>query len=162
MTRRALELLTRLEKQALDRERLELRAIEEEIARRREAMRRFDVEFAAELEAAWTTPGGPGLFGAYAARCRIELQQLTDGLARLGQAREQAQAAVQEVLTSYKALDIATHELARQTAALCARREDATREEAALLRQAGRSELRRQRHLQAVERLAVLDLAGQA
>ena len=138
MTQHALELLARLEKQALDRERLDLQAIETEIAQRRREGQLLEAALAAEFGTAWTLPGGPGPFAPYAAACRARQGQLEDRLARLAQARDQAQAAVHEALISYKALDIATQELRRRAAGLLARQTQAAREEAGLLRLARR------------------------
>jgi hypothetical protein len=72
------------------------------------------------------------------AACRARQGQIEDRLARLAQARDRMQAAVHEALISYKALDIATQELRRRAAELLARRTQAAREEAGLLRLAGR------------------------
>jgi hypothetical protein len=139
MTQRALELLTRLAKQDLDNERLALQAVENEIAQRRREVRELETALAVEFGKAWTLPGGPAAFAPYAEACRARQRQLENALARLAQERDRKQTAVHEVLSGYKALDIAMQELRRQAAERLAQRAQAAREEAGLLRLARRS-----------------------
>ena len=138
MSRRTLELLVRLEKQTLDRERLELQAIENEIAQRQREVQLLEATLAAELGTAWMLPGGLGSFAPFAEACRARQRQLEHRLARLARERQRQQAAVHEVLSNYKALDIATQELRRRAAELLAQRMQAAQEEAGLLRLARR------------------------
>jgi hypothetical protein len=59
LKRRATELLARLERHALDEQRLALTALETELAERRAGIALVDRQLVAEHEAGWQLPGGP-------------------------------------------------------------------------------------------------------
>jgi hypothetical protein len=136
--RHALELLARLEKQVLERERLGLRTIEGEIGQCWRELERLDAALAAELGVAWTLPGGPAPFGAYAAAAGARRQQTTARLEALERGRVEAEAGLRRTMRRYKTLEITTERLQARALDRLRRREEAMREEAALLRLAQR------------------------
>jgi hypothetical protein len=136
---RALALLARLEKQALDRRRLELLAIEGRLGEDRREALALGAALTREHATAWALPGGPAPFTAYAAAASARRQELEAGIAALERAQAQAEAALREVMRRYKALELGAERLqAREEEQLC-RRADTTREETALLRTAARA-----------------------
>lgn len=131
---RALGLLARLEKQALDLERIELTRLDAEMARGGEEWRRIRAAFAAELELAWGLPGGPGPFGPYAERARARARELEAGLERLARTRARAEMGLLDRACRFKALDATAERLRALEAERLAQRIEAARQEAALLR----------------------------
>jgi hypothetical protein len=114
--RRAVELLARIEKQELDRERLALLAVEAELAARREELAALRRGLAVEHEAAWALPAGPSGLAPYF-RSGLERQRR---LGQLGQELEVARGLAQEVLSrrlrSHKSLELVAEQLQGQEA----------------------------------------------
>jgi hypothetical protein len=114
--RRAVELLARIEKQELDRERLALLAVEAELAARRDELAALRRNLAVEHEAAWALPAGPSGLAPYF-RSGLERQRR---LGRLGQELEVARGLAQEALSrrlrSQKSLELVAEGLQEQEA----------------------------------------------
>ncbi len=136
--RRSAELLTRLEKHALDQERLALQALEGELARLQQELAAAGQRLAAEHVAAWDLPGGPRRLAAYRAGEAARLQTLLDAARHHEQAVAQAQMGLQGRLRSYKALELAARGMAARAAAQQMKAQQAEVDEAGATRAAAR------------------------
>ena len=125
MMQRAIALLTRLEKQELDRECSALRAVEAELAACREELDDLARRFAAEYQAGWELPDGLRLLAAYARGTRRRQEELRAKLAQLEAARQAAAETVRERIGSYKSLELVGQGLEAQASAAAARRASA-------------------------------------
>jgi len=116
MRRHAVELLARIEKQELDRERLALLAVEAELAARRDELAALRRGLAVEHEAAWALPAGPSGLAPYF-RSGLERQRRLGQLGReLEVARGLAQEALSRRLRSHKSLELVARQLQEQEA----------------------------------------------
>lgn len=128
--RRALELLAKLERQELDRERQALRAAEAELERTEQELRSLREQEPLEHAAGWSLPGGPGLLACYLGAARRRETWLGQRCHEQRAARERAADAVRERIGAAKSLELAAEQLAAAAAADLARRETIEREEA--------------------------------
>jgi hypothetical protein len=117
--RRALDLLTRLERHALDERRLRLTRLVGELTRRRAQRAQLQERIAREHETAFELPGGPRPLAAYLRVARLQEQILEAAAAQLEAAVAAAEAGLQAQLRRWKALDLAGQALRqRETDAL--------------------------------------------
>lgn len=136
MTRPAAELLARLERHALDEQRLILAGLEAELEAQRTEIARLGRELETEQPVGWRLPGGARLLAGYAGASHARQRALRSAERELAQATEQARAALLAQLRRFKSLELAAAaELQREAAAL-ARRERLEIEEAGALRAA--------------------------
>jgi hypothetical protein len=134
--RRATELLVRLERHALDQERLALRALESELAIRHQELAEITRTFAAEHAAAWNLPGGPQHLAAYLTREGVQHRAIREAANGLQRAVAQGRMGLQARLQSYKALELAAGEIAARDEWEQVRRVRAEVEEVASVRAA--------------------------
>jgi hypothetical protein len=114
--RRAVELLARVEKRELDRERLALLAVEAELAARRDELAAVRRGLAAEQEAAWALSGGPSCVVPYFRATQERQRRLGELERELEDARDQAQEALSQRLRSYKSLELVAEWLQEEEA----------------------------------------------
>jgi hypothetical protein len=161
---RALALLIKAERRELERERLALTEAGAALDRAERNLEGQDHRFGEEASLALAMPDGPRLAAAFTAGHRHRLVRLRGERERLAADRAQAETAVRKRAVALGTLERAAEELAVREQAGLARAEQRRLDDAAVLRHAvrGRSELGSQGDFQAVERVAVLDLAGEA
>ncbi len=133
---RALELLVRLEKHALEERRLALRTHDVALEALRSELAGLQDVFVTEHAAVWGLPGGPGRLTGHAGTILARLRRLQSDEASTASAREQALTALQEQLLRQKTLELAAlGQRTRAQAALC-RRAQAAADEAGAVRAA--------------------------
>lgn len=136
--RRSTELLARLEKHALDQERLALLALETELARLRQEMAAAERRIACEHATAWDLPGGPRQLTAYLEGEAVRQRSLFGTARDLAQTVAHAQKGLQGRLRSYKALELAARGMAARAALHQMKELQAEVEEAGAVRAAAR------------------------
>ncbi len=136
--RRAVDLLTRLERHALDRQRLELQAVAGELEHRRTQLVQLGQRLVLEHALAFELPGGPQPLAAYAGLAQARTEALRAEEARLIEATARAEAGLRERARHWKALDLVGQALRAEAAARAQRDAAAAIAEAAQLRAAGR------------------------
>ena len=134
--RRAIELLTRLERHALDQRRLELQAATAELACRCRQLVQLQHRVAAEHALAFELPGGPQPLAAYARLTQAQARTLRAEEARAGDAVAAAEAGLRRQARRWKTLDLVGLELRAREAARVQRTASAAVEEAAQVRAA--------------------------
>lgn len=163
---RALELLARLERLELDRRRQELVELETRLAGRRAERSALRERMAEEIRAGAELPGGPAPLGYWLEAARRRDRDLAGEADRLARERQDAAERLRAQHAAARRQEVLVERarsarLARMTA-------DELRriDELAVLRHGRRtapgSELRGERHAQAVELGPHLDLAGEA
>lgn len=135
-TRRALDLLARIERQVLDHQHLTLRAIETEIERNRRELSLLEGALASEPGIAWALPGGPRPFAAYSARSRERQRRLTISLEALEHSWQEAEASLHKAMQRFKGLNLAAERMRARAAELLRRQAEAACQEMVLLRAA--------------------------
>jgi hypothetical protein len=114
--RRSTELLARLEKHALDQERLALQALEHELARLNQELTAAERALRGEHAAAWALPGGPRRLTPYLAVETARQGALRHAAQELQQKVEHAQTELQARPRRYKSLELAARGLAARDA----------------------------------------------
>ncbi|HEX8373949.1 MAG TPA: hypothetical protein VF606_02090 [Geminicoccaceae bacterium] len=133
-TRRALELLARVERRELDRERLAVAAVVAEVEAARAELGRLDTRFGEELDLAFGLPDGPRLAAAYAHGHRARRAETVAEGVRLGTELVRLEAALKERAVSLKTLELAAERIAAREREEAARAGQARLDEAAVLR----------------------------
>lgn len=136
MTRHAAELLARLERHALDEQRLVLAGLEAELEARRGELEALGRELEREHAVAWGLPGGPRLLAAYAAASHARQRALRAAEQRLARAAEEARSALLAGMRRFKSLDLAAAALRRREAEMQCRKTRLEIEEAGALKAA--------------------------
>lgn len=132
--RRATELLARLEKHALDEQRIALEALETALSARRHALEALERNLATQHLAAWALPGGPRHLAGYAAK-QIELQRgMLQDARNMVAARDLASEALRTRLQSYQTMNEADRRCSERAARQAFRRDQIQVEEACALR----------------------------
>lgn len=132
--RRATELLARLEKHALDEQRIALEALETALSARRHALEALERNLATQHLAAWALPGGPRHLTGYAAK-QIELQRgMLQDARNMVAARDLASEALRTRLQSYQTMNEADRRCSERAARQAFRRDQIQVEEACALR----------------------------
>ena len=134
--RRAVELLARIEKQELDRERLALLAVEAELAARRDELAALRRGLAVEHGAAWVLPSGPGRLAPYFRSAQERQRRLGEAERELEDARDMARQALSQRLRNHKSLELVAEQLQEQEARRAAVKARGEVEEASQLKAA--------------------------
>jgi hypothetical protein len=137
--RRAVDLLARLERHALDEQRLALTGILRDLERQRAAKLDLSRRLAFEHATAFELPGGPRQSAAYLEVAQARGRALRAAETRLKQEAAAAEARLGERVRSWKGLDLVASELRRSEANLARRLAAAQVEEAAALRVAAQN-----------------------
>ena len=137
MSRRALELLARLRRHEVDRQRLAAAALAAELRLSREAVTAEEHRLAREHAQAFELPGGPRPLAAFAAASRRRSSALAERCQELEGRLAAAQPELQDAIRAWKSLDLASARSRAVEEAEAARRQRQEIEEAALLRRAG-------------------------
>jgi hypothetical protein len=136
MTRRAAELLARLERHALDEQRLVLAGLEAELEGRRAEIAKLERQLVEEHAVGWLLPGGPRLLAAYATASHARQCSLRAAEHQLAEAAKQARGEVAARMRRFKSLDLAAAAERRREAEAEACKERLEIEEAGALRAA--------------------------
>jgi hypothetical protein len=107
MTRRAAELLARLERHALDEQRLVLAGLQAELEGRRAEIAKLERQLVEEHAVGWLLPGGPRLLAAYATASHARQCSLRAAEHQLAEAAKQARGEVAARMRRFKSLDLA-------------------------------------------------------
>jgi hypothetical protein len=134
MTRRAAELLARLERHALDEQRLVLAGLQAELEGRRAEIAKLERQLVEEHAVGWLLPGGPRLLAAYATASHARQCSLRAAEHQLAEAAKQARGEVAARMRRFKSLDFAAAAERRREAEACKERLEI--EEAGALRAA--------------------------
>jgi hypothetical protein len=134
MTRRAAELLARLERHALDEQRLVLAGLQAELEGRRAEIAKLERQLVEEHAVGWLLPGGPRLLAAYATASHARQCSLRAAEHQLAEAAKQARGEVAARMRRFKSLDLAAAAERRREAEACKERLEI--EEAGALRAA--------------------------
>lgn len=132
--RRATELLARLEKHALDEQRIALQALEATLTAQRDALAALDRDLAAQHVTAWMLPGGPRHLAGYAAEQLERQRSLHQDARTMAAARDLAQTALRARLQSYRTMEEADQRRVERAAGDELRRSQAEVDEACALR----------------------------
>lgn len=127
---RALNLLARLERQELDRERQAVRALADELTSTVDALATLESRLQAEHVAGWALPGGPGALAAYLNEARRRELCLRQAVAELTTALSDAQAGLRERIAGMKSLELVAENLEATSTAQAAYRAQIELEEA--------------------------------
>ena len=133
-TRRALELLARVERRELDRERQAAAVVAAEVEAVRVGLGRLDARFGDELGLAFGLPDGPRLAAAYAHGHRARRADALAEAVRLAAELVRLEAALKERAVSLKTLELAAERVAAREREEAARAGQARLDEAAVLR----------------------------
>jgi hypothetical protein len=136
MTRRAAELLARLERHALDEQRLVLAGLQAELEGRRAEIAKLERQLVEEHAVGWLLPGGPRLLAAYATASHARQCSLRAAEHQLAEAAKQARGEVAARMRRFKSLDLAAAAERRREAEAEACKERLEIEEAGALRAA--------------------------
>jgi hypothetical protein len=136
MTRRAAGLLARLERHALDEQRLVLAGLQAELEGRRAEIAKLERQLVEEHAVGWLLPGGPRLLAAYATASHARQCSLRAAEHQLAEAAKQARGEVAARMRRFKSLDLAAAAERRREAEAEARKERREIEEAGALRAA--------------------------
>jgi hypothetical protein len=136
MTRRAAELLARLERHALDEQRLVLAGLQAELEGRRAEIAKLERQLVEEHAVGWLLPGGPRLLAAYATASHARQCSLRAAEHQLAEAAKQARGEVAARMRRFKSLDLAAAAERRREAKAEACKERLEIEEAGALRAA--------------------------
>jgi hypothetical protein len=136
MTRRAAELLARLERHALDEQRLVLAGLQAELEGRRAEIAKLERQLVEEHAVGWLLPGGPRLLAAYATASHARQCSLRAAEHQLAEAAKQARGEVAARMRRFKSLDFAAAAERRREAEAEACKERLEIEEAGALRAA--------------------------
>jgi hypothetical protein len=139
VTRRAAEILARLRRHELDRQRLLVAAMAAEIERVRKAIRDQVGRLVIEHALAFELPGGPQPLAPYAELAQRHCRALGERAHGLEARLDQARAALRDGLRDWKSLDLAVAEIEAKERAEMGRRDRLEVEEAALLRRAAQN-----------------------
>jgi hypothetical protein len=139
VTRRAAELLARLRRHELDRQRLLVAATAGEVERVRKAIRDQVGRLAIEHALAFELPGGPQPLAPYAEAAQRHCRALGERTRALENRLDQARAVLRDGLRDWKSLDLAVAELQAKERAETTRRDRLQVEEATLLRRAAQN-----------------------
>jgi hypothetical protein len=134
MTRRAAGLLARLERHALDEQRLVLAGLQAELEGRRAEIAKLERQLVEEHAVGWLLPGGPRLLAAYATASHARQCSLRAAEHQLAEAAKQARGEVAARMRRFKSLDLAAAAERRREAEACKERLEI--EEAGALRAA--------------------------
>lgn len=129
---RALRLLTRLERQRLDQQRLELAGLAEAEASVRQQRTALAAAQERERALGWSIPGGGPLLDGYVRGVRQREQSLAARDRQITALRQRTEAALRDGLGRRELLERAAHELAAQEAGAQAARLSARIEEVAV------------------------------
>ena len=113
--RRATELLARLEKYALDEQKLALQELEAALAASRDKQKAVQRGLARELAAAWTVSGGPGGSSCFLAGQLKRVGSLRASEQALTVARDRAQAELRVRLGRFKTMELADTAIVART-----------------------------------------------
>jgi hypothetical protein len=136
MTRRAAGLLARLERHALDEQRLVLAGLQAELEGRRAEIAKLERQLVEEHAVGWLLPGGPRLLAAYATASHARQCSLRAAEHQLAEAAKQARGEVAARMRRFKSLDFAAAAERRREAEAEACKERLEIEEAGALRAA--------------------------
>jgi hypothetical protein len=136
MTRRAAGLLARLERHALDEQRLVLAGLQAELEGRRAEIAKLERQLVEEHAVGWLLPGGPRLLAAYATASHARQCSLRAAEHQLAEAAKQARGEVAARMRRFKSLDLAAAAERRREAEAEACKERLEIEEAGALRAA--------------------------
>jgi hypothetical protein len=136
MTRRAAELLARLERHALDEQRLVLAGLQAELEGRRAEIAKLERQLVEEHAVGWLLPGGPRLLAAYATASHARQCSLRAAEHQLAEAAKQARGEVAARMRRFNSLDLAAAAERRREAEAEACKERLEIEEAGALRAA--------------------------
>ncbi|MFZ1429372.1 MAG: hypothetical protein WAS21_21670 [Geminicoccaceae bacterium] len=132
--RRATELLARLEKHALDEQRIVLQTLEASLTAQRDELAALDRDLATQHVKAWVLPGGPRHLAGYAAEQMERQRSLQQEARAMAAARDLAQTALRARLQSYRTMEEADQRRVERAADDMLRRSQAEVEEACALR----------------------------
>lgn len=132
--RRATELLARLEKHALDEQRIVLQTLEAALMARQDELAALGRDLATQHVTAWALPGGPRHLDGYAAEQIKRQRNLHQDMCSMVAARDLAQTALRERLQSYKTMEEADQRRLRRITGDKLRRSQAEVDEACALR----------------------------
>ncbi len=135
-TARALELLARVERRELDRERQDLAAVSGQLAAALDALARLDGRFGSELGLALAMPDGPRLAAAYAHGHRVRRAEGAAEVGRLGVEVGRLGEAVKARAVALRTLELAAERVEEREEAEVAARQQAQLDEVAVLRHA--------------------------
>ena len=137
--RRATELLARLEKHALDEQRIVVQTLEAALVARQDELAALGRDLATQHVMAWALPGGPRDLTGYTAEQLERQRSLHQDMCSMVAARDLAQTALRERLQSYRTMEEADQRRLRRIAADKLRRSQAEVDEACALRLANGS-----------------------
>lgn len=131
---RATDLLARLEKHALDEQRIALQTLEAALAVQRDELAALDRDLATQHVTAWVLPGGPRHLAGYAAEQMERQRSLHQEARAMTAARDLAQTALRARLQSYRTMEEADRRRVERAAGDLLRRSQAEVDEACALR----------------------------
>lgn len=135
-TARALELLARVERRELDRERQDLAAVSGRLAAAADGLARLDASFGPELALAFEMPDGARLAAAYAGGHRVRRAAALAEAGRLEAEAARLEEAVKERAVGLRTLERAAERVVGRERVEAAARQQARIDEAAVLRHA--------------------------